>query len=64
MHTNRVKNYLANVSNTRHMLDKYKNIRPCTNLRHSNVGNFNERNIDIIFFEKYTYLNHHHIKEG
>ena len=64
VHTNKVKNYLANVSNTKHMLNKYKIIRPCTNLRPSNVKNFNERNIDIIFFEKYTYLNHHHIKEG
>ena len=57
VHNDRVKNYLADRSNTTNMYKKYINIRPCTNIKPKNINSFNDRKIDIIFFEKYADLN-------
>ena len=54
VHTDRVKNYLAKRTNTTDIIDKFQNVRACTNLRVDNVKSFEERDIDIIFFEKYA----------
>jgi len=53
VHSDRVKNYLAQKSNTTSMIQKYQNVRACTNLKPENIKRFNDRTIDIIFFEKY-----------
>lgn len=57
VHTNRVKNHLIQKSNTQNMRNKYINIRPCTNLKPENIKSFDNRTIDILFFEKYADLN-------
>ena len=57
VHTNRVKNHLSEKSNTQNMIKKYINIRPCTNLKPTNIKSFDNRTIDILFFEKYADLN-------
>jgi len=54
VHTDRVKNYLAEKSNTTSLIDNFLNLRACTNLKIDNVKSFNDRTIDIIFFEKYA----------
>lgn len=57
VHSNRVRNYLAQRSNTTNMISKYIIIRACTNLKPENVKSFKNRTIDILFFEKYQDLN-------
>ena len=57
VHTDRVKNHLSQRSNTQNLGDKYIKIRPCTNLKPENIKNFDNRTIDILFFEKYADLN-------
>lgn len=57
IHTNRVKNHLAKKSNSTNLIKKYKIIRQCTNLKPKNIKKFEERKIDILFFEKYADLN-------
>lgn len=57
VHTDRVKKHLSQKSNTQYMANKYIIIRPCTNLKPGNIKNFNNRAIDILFFEKYMDLN-------
>lgn len=57
VHSNRVRNYLAQKSNTLDKIEKYKIIRPCSNLKPKNVKSFKDRKIDILFFEKYKDLN-------
>jgi len=39
------------------MIKKYINIRACSNLKPKNIKSFNNRTIDILFFEKYADLN-------
>jgi len=58
VHSNRVKDYLSQRSNTTDMIKKFLIIRPCTNIRPTNIKSFNEREIDILFFEKYADMNH------
>ena len=58
VHSKRVRNHLARKSNTTHLLTKYKIIRPCTNLNPKIVKPFDNRKIDILFFEKYQDLDH------
>jgi len=57
VHSNRVKEYLMEKTNTFEFEHKYKIIRPCTNLKPIKIKSFFERNIDILFFEKYADLN-------
>ena len=57
VHTNRVRNHLMRRSNTTHMIKKFINLRPCTNLIPKKISTFDERKVDIIFFEKYADLN-------
>ena len=44
VHTDRVKNHLAKRTNTKNMIQKYINVRPCTNLKPKNIKNFNDTN--------------------
>ena len=57
VHSKRVRNYLVKRSHGFSYFKKFKIVRPCSNLRPKNINNFNERKIDIIFFEKYADLN-------
>ena len=56
VHSERVRDHLAKRSNTTDMIDKYIISRACTNLKPEKVKPFNERNVDIIFYEKYLDL--------
>ena len=58
VHSERVRNYLSKRTNTTNLLNKYKIIRPCTNIKPKAIKPFIKRNIDILFFEKYIDLNH------
>lgn len=57
VHSFRVRNFLSERSNTTHMFSKYIIIRACTNLNPKNITPFNDRKIDILFYEKYKDLN-------
>ena len=62
-HSDRNLEYISQRSNTTHLIDKkFMIIRPCTNMKPKHVKAFNERTIDILFFEKYADLNYR--KEG
>lgn len=56
VHSIRVRNYLAQRSNTTNLIKKYKIIRSCTNLTPKKIKPFHKRAIDILFFEKYADL--------
>lgn len=56
IHSERVRKHLSQRSNTINMLNKYKIIRPCTNLKPKYIKPFIKRDIDILFFEKYKDL--------
>lgn len=58
VHSIRVRNYLSQRSNTIDKINKYIIIRPCSNFMPKNIKSFYEREIDILFFEKYADLNH------
>ena len=58
VHSNRIIEYLSKKSNTTNNIKKFKIIRACTNLNPKSVKSFNQRKIDIIFYEKYADLNH------
>jgi hypothetical protein len=62
IHSERVRNHLSKRSNTINMLNKYKIIRPCTNLKPKYIKPFIKRNIDILFFEKY--MDQDHSRQG
>lgn len=57
VHSTRVRNHLAQRSNSTDLYKKFLIVRPCTNLKPKYVKPFNNREIDIIFFEKYGDLN-------
>ena len=57
IHSTQVRNHLISKSNTTSMINKYKIIRACTNLKPKYIKPFNNRTIDILFFEKYSRLN-------
>ena len=57
VHSNRVRDHLAKKSNTIDLINKFKIVRPCTNLKPKNVNSFDNRIIDIILFEKYGAFN-------
>ena len=54
VHSERVVNYLSKRSNTINLINKFKIIRPCTNIKPKNIIPFIKRKIDILFFEKYS----------
>ena len=56
IHSKQLRNHLASRSNTTDMINKYKIIRACTNLKPKYIKAFNNRTIDILFFEKYSRL--------
>ena len=53
VHSNRVRDHLASKSNNTDLLNKFILSRPCTYIMPKDIKPFNERNIDIIFYEKY-----------
>ena len=58
VHSNRIRDYLAQKLNTsKNYINKFKIVRPCTNLKPKYINSFNERTNDIIFFEKYADIN-------
>lgn len=57
VHSTRVRDYLASRSNNLDLLNKFILLRPCTYLKPRSIKPFNERNIDILFYEKYPDLN-------
>jgi hypothetical protein len=54
VHSERAVNYLSKRSNTINLINKFKIIRPCTNIKPKNIIPFIKRKIDILFFEKYS----------
>ena len=56
VHSTRVRDYLTKRTNTTNMIKKYNIVRPCTNLIPKYINSFENRTIDIIFFEKYADL--------
>lgn len=62
VHSTRVRDYIANRTNTSDYINKFKIIRSCTNLKPIKVKSFEDRKIDILFFEKYADLNR--LKQG
>ena len=57
VHSTRVRDYLAKKSNTVKNIKKFFIIRPCSNLKPNHIKSFKDREIDILFFEKYADLN-------
>ena len=57
MHSERVRNYLINRTNTFNLNKKFKIIRPCSNINPKDIKPFFKRKIDILFFEKYQDFN-------
>ena len=53
VHSERVRNYLSKRTNTINLLNKFKIIRPLTNIKPKYIKPFTKINIDILFFEKY-----------
>ena len=58
VHSNRVKNYLSQKSNTTNNIRKFKIIRACSNLKPKKINSFQKRKIDLLFFEKYSDVDH------
>ena len=57
VHSNRVRDHIANYSKSLDKIKKYIIMRPCTNIKPEVITKFEKRKIDIIFFEKYSDLN-------
>ena len=57
VHSTRVKDHLSNRANITKDLNKFIIMRPCTNIKPIKIKSFTEREIDILFFEKYADLN-------
>lgn len=57
VHTTRVRDHLSTRANITKDLNKFIIIRPCTNIKPIKIKSFVEREIDILFFEKYADLN-------
>lgn len=57
VHSSRVRDYLINRTNIFINRNKFKIIRPCTNIKPTNIKSFRKRKIDILFFQKYADLN-------
>ena len=62
VHSIRVRDYLATRSNTTDLINKFIILRPCTNIMPKDIESFENRENDIIIFEKYKDENHG--KEG
>ena len=57
VNSSRVRDYLAKRSGINTLMNKFIIIRSCTNLKPIKIKSFNQRKIDIIFFEKYADFN-------
>ena len=57
VHSKRIREHLSTRSNTTDLLYKYKFLRPCTGIMPKSVEKFENRKIDIIYFEKFPDLN-------
>lgn len=57
VHSTRVRKHLSTRSNTTDLLHKFKFLRPCTNIMPKYVKKFEDRKIDILYFEKFADLN-------
>ena len=57
VHSSRVKQYLMRRTHTFRYAHKFKIIRPCTNFKPKSIKSFEDRKIDILFFQKYADLN-------
>ena len=58
VHSERVRDHLIQRTSTKNYIEKFKNIRACSNIKPKKINNFTERKIDILFFEKYADFNH------
>ena len=56
VHSERIRKHLSTRSNTTDLLYKYKFLRPCTGIMPEIVENYENRKIDIIYFEKFADL--------
>lgn len=56
VHSKRIRNHLSIRSNTTDLLRKYKFLRPCTNIMPKYVKTFENREIDILYFENFNDL--------
>ena len=56
VHSKRIRKYLSSKSNTTDLLNKYKFLRPCTDLVPKYIKNFENRTIDIMYYEKFDDL--------
>ena len=54
VHSNRIRDHLANKSNNTDLLNKFIIFRPCTDIKPNNITSFDNRHIDIILYEKYS----------
>ena len=54
VHSLRVRDFLMNRTNTNKMINKFKIVRPCTNIKPVMIKSFKDREIDILFYEKYS----------
>ena len=54
VHSERVRSHLFQRANITDKISKIKIIRPCTNLKPKYINSFDNRTIDILFFEKYS----------
>jgi len=62
VHSNRVRDHVVNKTNNTLYLNKFFIMRPCTNFKPKLIKSFENRNFDILFFEKYRDLNR--LKQG
>ena len=58
VHSQRVRDHLAKKSNTTDLFHKFIFLRACTYSKPNETLSFQERNIDIILYEKYADFNH------
>jgi len=54
VHSIRIRDFMASKSNNNDLINKFIILRPCTYVMPKDIKPFNERNIDIILFEKYA----------
>ena len=62
VHSERVRDHLIEKSKTQDLINKFIILRPCTVFLPNDIKPFQEREYDIIFYEKYADYNHH--KQG
>ena len=57
VHSKRIRKHLSTRSNTTDLLHKYKFLRPCTGIMPKSVEKFENRKIDILYYEKFADVN-------